>query len=1163
MREDVDPFTLEPPHSEYLENSRLDKDACLAKRRGDTQLGELGAQTGDPIIFTAQGNTLVTISDNTIHRYSGESAAWTETDLAHPLHGAERKVATAASRGANLFSMVLTPTGYVVVYELRKTGETSGNDNVQIAVEGYGKDGEQLWRDEFFGINPQIHQTHLSGAIRDEVLVSYAAYQQPDFPAFTFPVGVLYTKIYNSETGATVGSPVLHDSSVALYNPYQLNHLFTDLVGFLNANQLFTKVGHSTNSWQSAQIKSHMNKTQEKGIVANIKAVANHALGSDVGVIQEVDEDGVSTAVNWVFETGSTEHAVLIDAKLDDAGWAHVLWATRSSTNSITGQTILKYAVRNLSVGTTWSTNIISTGDFTVTSGSIGVRSESEPAYLAYRIDLGNTTGPSPENTLPAFDESYLEIRGITSWTGGIVLTAAAKLRNHTLASGIEIEPNTDKAYACIEQYNDYTPHVELGNTEGGEADIPSMAKQVTTILCEISENQDQPAIPVATLDAGTSKHLDAVRSMQCNHLNSLYFDDDDNDALFYINRNLYSPEDHTMYASGTWTGVGGNIVLGHNNFSLALGNARGTLYRINNDYQFSSTTFGDGLVVNSALPLWIDEGSVSEATVLDQPEIAVLFSSDLAKADKWCYNELGGDKYHTLQAVIGYTDHSGNVHRSSPSEVLYIDGIDESDCTNPGEGGLTVKVTPPIVLNVEQPYFCEIYSSPAGENPRLTTQVTFLPKDVFEDGIEISWQHIMYRQNNVSNILRSTKDVYTTGGEFASDPWAPFGASVVTSRRMFALSTSLVGTVFYTKLFQENVAPEFSASNVLSLGDARKLKAIGTIDDKVLVFEKDAVHVIFGDGPSNTGRGAPFSVQRLQTDIGCEDPESVVEIPQGLMFYSSVSSEFHLIDRELQLHNIGAPVRGLSEKLDVKSATVVPEEREVRFLVTDTSSAEAFGPDPAVAIGSLERPPRPRFRHVLPTDPVVVYNYERDAWWVNSNMRGESSTLFQNKYTRIDSTFDVFQESSTSWQSQTGDNLMKVTTPWFKFDGLQGYARVRRAWVLGRYMSDFSDSNGIQAGDLQVTARYNNEGEGSTTTKLYRANIELQPDAERFQLRFTPGRQKVQSIQFDLEELETALVNVDDPTFSIGRGFEITGIDLEVVLKGGGIKTLSARRKK
>jgi hypothetical protein len=96
------------------------------------------------------------------------------------------------------------------------------------------------------------------------------------------------------------------------------------------------------------------------------------------------------------------------------------------------------------------------------------------------------------------------------------------------------------------------------------------------------------------------------------------------------------------------------------------------------------------------------------------------------------------------------------------------------------------------------------------------------------------------------------------------------------------------------------------------------------------------------------------------------------------------------------------------------------------------------------------------------------------------------------------------------------------------------------------------------------VTARYNNEGEnGSTTTKLYRANVELQPDAERFQLRFTPGRQKVQSIQFDLEELVTDTVNVDDPAFSIGRGFEISGIDLEVVLKGGGIKTLSSRRKK
>ena len=1167
MREDVDPFTLEPPHSEYLENARLDKDACIAKRRGDTQLGELGTLSGDPKIFADLGNTLITISDDAIHRYSGETDSWSNTDLAHPLYGTERKASTAAARGAGLFNMAVTPNGYVVTYEIRKGGDSNGDPNPQCVVEGYGKDGELLWRDQFFGINPEVHQTYALGILRYRVIVMYTAYGQgPDYNGspISLPRGATYTKIYNTQTGATVGSTDIKEGDTAIYNPYCVAGLYNNPIGFVITSATIGKMGETINCWQSAQTRLSMNETQEKGIVAYFRATTDHVT-ADVGWIEEIDRDGINTGFNWNFETGSSNHAYLLDAKLDDSGYAHVLWTTRVPSSAYDGQTTLKYAVRNLSTGTTLTQTIYSTGDFMVSQGSIGVRNIFEPAYISYRMDLGTIVTPDTPDTKPMFDESYLEIREVTSWIGSITLSTAAKIRNHGLASGIAIQESSNKAYQCIEQYNDFTPAIDPGNTDVGEADTPASVKQVTTILCEITANQDQPVIPVATLDAGTAKHMDAARSMQCNHLNTLYVDALDGYSLYYVNRNLYAPEDHSLEVSGVWAGTA-TLLIGHSNFALAGGSARGNVYRIADDYGFVSTTFGDGLMVNSALPLWIDEGTVAEAALLDQPEITNVVCSKAVDAPvKWGYNELSTGDWWNFQAIVSYTDHAGNVHRSSPSEVLYLAGVDETDLGSATtDGELTFKVTPPVALNPNQPYTCDIYSGQSGENLRLCASKTFLPSDVYEDGIEVSWQHILYRNTNSENILRSTKDVYTTGGEFAADPWAPFGASVVTSTRMFALSTSLIGTVFYTKRFAESVSPEFSASNVLSLGDARKLKAIGTIDDKVLVFEKDAVHVIYGEGPSNTGRGTPFSVQRLQTDIGCEDPESVVEIPQGLMFYSSVSSEFHLIDRELQLHSIGASVRGMSESIDIKAATVVPEEREVRFTVTDTSSSEAWGPEPDPSTGSIERPPRPRFRHVLPAQPVIVYNYERDAWWVNRNMRAEATTLFQNKFTRIDSTFNVFQESSDSWQSQTGDSLMRVTTPWFKFDGLQGYARVRRAWILGRYMSDFSDSSGIQAGDLQVTARYNNEGKnGSTTTKLYRANVELQPDAERLQLRFTPGRQKVQSIQFDINELKSQPVNVDDPAFSIGRGFEISGIDLEVVLKGGGIKTLSARRKK
>ena len=83
--------------------------------------------------------------------------------------------------------------------------------------------------------------------------------------------------------------------------------------------------------------------------------------------------------------------------------------------------------------------------------------------------------------------------------------------------------------------------------------------------------------------------------------------------------------------------------------------------------------------------------------------------------------------------------------------------------------------------------------------------------------------------------------------------------------------------------------------------------------------MKADTIHAVYGNGPDDTGQGQPFIVDHLQTTVGCSDPESVVEIPEGLIFYSSTAEEFYLIDRDLNIQNIGSAVQDLSASIDIQ----------------------------------------------------------------------------------------------------------------------------------------------------------------------------------------------------------------------------------------------------
>ncbi len=558
------------------------------------------------------------------------------------------------------------------------------------------------------------------------------------------------------------------------------------------------------------------------------------------------------------------------------------------------------------------------------------------------------------------------------------------------------------------------------------------------------------------------------------------------------------------------------------------------------------------GVLVTSGSLLWFDGQEMLEVSPLDTPHInfvkGVDSGGDLGNLNVADSSE-GGAKNMVAALVLGYEDANGAVHRSAPSPSLNF-SADMQDTAEDAERA-RFYFTPPISVKSSNDlkYFVELYLSTNSDSTLKLLETRKIDLNALSslDDVYIE-APIGFDNAPYEPVVLSGEILYTEGGEVAAEIPPSFKASVKTSERVFAVSAQDPHVVYYSKLFQDGIAPEFSGSLITSFGEGTNITAIGSMDDKIIVFEADATHVIYGPGPNNTTQVGQFAVQQVSGEIGCVSVGSVVAVPQGLMFQSRRG--IHILDRALNFTYIGGPVEDLLVGANVIDAQVVQEYGEVRFLTIGdgTGTIDEVGNN----FNTFSRPPIPKYGNSNDGATALVYNYERNKWSLFKNYEAQASTLYQGKYTRIKFTWDVWQETETNWTDPTGDNLLSITTPWYNFGGTQEFARLKKINILGRYMSEFlADGTGdLDAGDLRVDLAFNYEPfPESRDNVVWSADEELFPlvqdssirSPHNMQVRLTPRLQKIQSVQLTLSERETGT------GFRIGRGFELSALSFDV----------------
>lgn len=473
-------------------------------------------------------------------------------------------------------------------------------------------------------------------------------------------------------------------------------------------------------------------------------------------------------------------------------------------------------------------------------------------------------------------------------------------------------------------------------------------------------------------------------------------------------------------------------------------------------------------------------------------------------------------------QVTYEWTDNNGNLYRSAPSIPVSImtTGSSSTNTIYVPNLRLTYKTNVKIVVyrwSTAQQVYYSITSPQSPPNLSSTTTDYTIITDIAADSAIIG-----------NPIL------YTTGGVLENIGAPPSNLLTLFDNRLFAVDAENPNLLWFSKQVIENTPVEmsdtltlYSAPTTGAQGSTGIMTAIAPMDDKLIVFKKDAVYYVNGVGPDNTGANNQYSnFVFVSSVVGSQNQNSIIFIPAGLLFQSDKG--IWLLSRNLGTTYLGAPVEGLTLGNSVESAITVPGTNQVRFTMN--------------------------------SGVTLMYDYYFDQWGSFINIPALSSTVYQGLHTYINNLGQVFQETPNKYLDGTNPVLMSFTTAWMSFAGIQGFERFYQMLLLGQYYTPFKLN-------VQFAFNYNpNPSENAIIVPsnfspvwggnpLWGSGSPWGGPKQVFEERVFPMKQKCETFQISINEIY-------DPSHGVqaGAGLTLSGCSLVVGVKKG-YRTQAAAR--
>lgn len=257
------------------------------------------------------------------------------------------------------------------------------------------------------------------------------------------------------------------------------------------------------------------------------------------------------------------------------------------------------------------------------------------------------------------------------------------------------------------------------------------------------------------------------------------------------------------------------------------------------------------------------------------------------------------------------------------------------------------------------------------------------------------------------------------------------FQALIVHKNRFWGIDGT---TVWYSDAFVTGEGSGFNELLTFSVDDGPGfLTALASLDDKLIIFKRDRVLYVTGEGPTDAGASNDLSApQRVASDVGCVDWRSVVVTPQGVHFMSD--SGLRMLTRDLQVVPVVHVEDVLAANPAITSAMVHPTLDRVLWTANtdDTSS-------PRAGVG-------------------IDHDYVLDSWLTStSSAQGavsaeEADALVGGQlvatYHQLGADGTIYREAPSSFTDAGLYVPMTLETAWIKTEGIANFARYRRLLV-------------------------------------------------------------------------------------------------------------------
>lgn len=456
------------------------------------------------------------------------------------------------------------------------------------------------------------------------------------------------------------------------------------------------------------------------------------------------------------------------------------------------------------------------------------------------------------------------------------------------------------------------------------------------------------------------------------------------------------------------------------------------------------------------------------------------------------CRGNVTSDGYvaagiYSYQFTYEWIDTQGKIEISAPSPPVQIEVLTPSalawdipNLTFSNKQNVRIGVYRTQAASSGDPLFYKVGTTDILIDSYITTFIDNVP----DEGI---------RSNE---ILYCTSD--SSGSQVQLENISAPTATLITTykNRVFLAGTENPNQVWYSKTVQPGEAVNFNEVLTFNLDPkGGPITALGSLNNSLVIFKRNAIYIIAGQGANNTGAENDFTdPQLVSSDCGCINPQSLVLTSQGLFFQSTKG--IYLLGVAGSPSYVGAPVETFNS-LRITAAAQIPDTSQIRFTYSEGTT--------------------------------LVYDYEYDQWSTFTNQKAVSGGVWNNLFYFVAPNGRVYQETIGEYLDHTTPIQMSLTTGWLSFAGIQGYQKVNSFLISGDYygphiltMDLAFDGNPNYSQTKQIdTASFINPNVYGEQN-VYGSNSPYGGSFYREQMRVFVNQQRSQRLRLKIQELNT-----------------------------------------